>query len=261
MDNANGLILFDRNRATVQNLSGKSGGGDISFESGSFLGFRGSALVYRLQAMARNVRYRSPEGISLTADGSLALVGTSESSVLSGSVSVTRAVFNPRTDVGACWLPPLHRWPPLPNEYLQGAPIGCARGDSTHARSGNRAHAQHPGRCRSACARHARSPHPAGTCHRQLGPDRVLREQVQHQSRRNQFQQSGQDRARDQHGLVHTGARHHRGHQLFRLFEQAEFLLSVRSAAGGLRYRRVAGGGTHSLYLPGPSLPPKRPRT
>ena len=83
VDNANGLILFDRNRATVQELSGKSGGGDISFESGSFLGFRGAALVYRLQATARNVRYRSPDGISVTADGSMALVGTSESSVLS----------------------------------------------------------------------------------------------------------------------------------------------------------------------------------
>ena len=106
VDNANGLILFDRNRATVQNLSGKSGGGDISFESGSFLGFRGGALVYRLQATARNVRYRSPEGISVTADGSLALVGTSESSVLSGSVSLTRAVFNPRTDVGDLLTPP-----------------------------------------------------------------------------------------------------------------------------------------------------------
>ena len=61
VDNANGLILFDRNRATVQRLTGKSGGGDISFENGSFLGFRGGTLVYRLQATARNVRYRSPK--------------------------------------------------------------------------------------------------------------------------------------------------------------------------------------------------------
>ncbi len=120
VDNANGLILFDRNRATVQNLSGKSGGGDISFESGSFLGFRGSALVYRLQATARNVRYRSPDGISVTADGSLALVGTSESSVLSGSVSLTRAVFNPRTDVGDLLVSTTAPVPAAPNEYLQG---------------------------------------------------------------------------------------------------------------------------------------------
>jgi translocation and assembly module TamB len=120
VDNANGLILFDRNRATVQNLSGKSGGGDISFESGSFLGFRGAALVYRLQATARNVRYRSENGISVTADGSLALVGTSDSSVLSGAVSLTRAAFNPRTDVGALLASTTTPVAATPNEYLQG---------------------------------------------------------------------------------------------------------------------------------------------
>jgi translocation and assembly module TamB len=120
VENANGLILFDRNRATVQNLSGKSGGGDISFESGSFLGFRGSALVYRLQAMARTVRYRSADGISVTVDGSLALVGTSDSSVLSGSVWVTRAVFNPRTDVGDLLASTTTPVAATSNEYLQG---------------------------------------------------------------------------------------------------------------------------------------------
>src|SRR5271170_6113964 len=101
IDQANGLILFDRNRATVQNLSAQTGGGDIQFESGSFVGFRGAALVYRLQAAAHNVRYRSGDGVSLTLEGSMALVGTSENSLLSGSVSVTRAAFNPRTDLGA----------------------------------------------------------------------------------------------------------------------------------------------------------------
>ncbi len=120
VDNANGLILFDQNRATVQNLSGKSGGGDISFESGSFLGFRGAALVYRLQATARNVRYRSEDGISLTADGSLALVGTSDSSVLSGAVAVTRAAFNPRTDLGALLASTTTPVAANPNGYLQG---------------------------------------------------------------------------------------------------------------------------------------------
>jgi len=120
VDNANGLILFDRNRATIQNLSGQSGGGDISFETGSFVGFRGTALVYRLQAAARNVRYRSEEGISVTADGSLALIGTSESSVLSGSVSLTRAAFNPRTDLGTLLASTTIPVAATPNEYLQG---------------------------------------------------------------------------------------------------------------------------------------------
>ncbi len=123
VDNANGLILFDRNRATVQNLSGKSGGGDISFETGSFMGFRGSALVYRLQATARNVRYRSEQGVSLTADGSLALVGTSDNSVLSGAVTVTRAAFNPRTDVGNLLASTNTPIAATPNEYLEGVQL------------------------------------------------------------------------------------------------------------------------------------------
>jgi translocation and assembly module TamB len=120
VDNANGLILFDSNRATIQRLTGKSGGGDISFENGSFLGFRGGSLVYRLQASARNVRYRSEAGISVTADGSLALVGTSEASVLSGSVSVTRAAFNPTTDVGALLASTATPIASTPNQYLPG---------------------------------------------------------------------------------------------------------------------------------------------
>jgi translocation and assembly module TamB len=121
VDQANGLILFDRNRATVQNLTAQTGGGDVSFEKGSFIGFRGDAVVYRLQANARNVRYRSEDGVSITVDGAVALVGTSESSVLSGSVSVTRAAFNPRTDVGtllAATARPVAA--AAPNEYLQG---------------------------------------------------------------------------------------------------------------------------------------------
>lgn len=120
VDNANGLILFDSNRATVQHLTGKSGGGDISFENGSFLGFRGGALVYRLQASARNVRYRSDSGFSVTADGALALVGTSDSSVLSGSVSLTRAAFNPTTDVGALLASTATPVASTSNQYLQG---------------------------------------------------------------------------------------------------------------------------------------------
>jgi translocation and assembly module TamB len=120
VDNANGLILFDRNRATIQSLTGKSGGGDISFETGSFLGFRGTSLVYRLQATARTVRYRSPEGFSVTADGALALVGTSDTSVLSGAVSLTRAAFNPTTDVGTLLASTTTPVAATPNQYLSG---------------------------------------------------------------------------------------------------------------------------------------------
>ncbi len=122
VDQANGLILFDRNRATVQSLTALAGGGNVKFEPGSFVGFRGPTLLYRVQATADNVRYRTPEGVSITVDSNVALVGTSENSVLSGSVRVVRAAFNPRTDVGALLAStqkPVSA-PSEPSEYLRG---------------------------------------------------------------------------------------------------------------------------------------------
>ena len=120
VDQANGLILFDRNRATIQNLTGVTGGGNVTFESGSFVGFRGPALIYRLQATAKQVRYRSPEGISVTVNATLNLIGTSENSVLSGNVAVIRAGFNPRTDVGSLLASTTTPVSSTPNEYLRG---------------------------------------------------------------------------------------------------------------------------------------------
>jgi translocation and assembly module TamB len=122
VDQANGLILFDRNRATVQKLTAVTGGGTVNFDTGSFVGFRGPTLLYRLQASANNVRYRTPDGISVTLNATMALVGTSDNSVLSGTVRVARAAFNPRTDVGALLAStqtPVSS-PSETNEYLRG---------------------------------------------------------------------------------------------------------------------------------------------
>ena len=122
LDQANGLILFDRNRATVDTLTAMTGGGRVVIQRGSFVGFRGPVLLYRVQATADNVRYRSPEGVSLTANAALGIIGTSENSVLSGTVTVIRVGFNPTTDVGgllANTVKPVST-PSTPNEYLRG---------------------------------------------------------------------------------------------------------------------------------------------
>jgi translocation and assembly module TamB len=122
IDQANGLILFDRNRATIQNLTAVTGGGAVKFETGSFVGFGGPSLIYRLQASGTHVRYRSPDGVSLTMDASMNLVGTSQSSVLSGTVTVVRAGFNPHTDVGTLLASTARPVETIttPNEILQG---------------------------------------------------------------------------------------------------------------------------------------------
>lgn len=117
VENAKGVILFDTNRATIQELTAETGGGKISFSG--FLGFA-SPLTYRLQANVQQVRVRLPNEVSVTSNASLALNGTSDASTLSGSVTLLRAAFSPRTDL----LKLLSSAKPVPsvapNEYLRG---------------------------------------------------------------------------------------------------------------------------------------------
>ena len=97
VDSANGAILFDRNRATVDNLVAETGGGRVSFSG--FLEF-GHPLIYRLQADVRQVRVRYPEDVSMTGDAQLSLFGTSEASTLSGNLTLTRAAISANADLG-----------------------------------------------------------------------------------------------------------------------------------------------------------------
>src|SRR5262249_42205503 len=84
IEKANGVILFDRNRANIEKLTAQTGGGDISLAG--FVGL-GNEMIYRLQAKATRVRVRYPEGVSTTVDADLSLTGTSSRSLLTGTVS------------------------------------------------------------------------------------------------------------------------------------------------------------------------------
>jgi len=92
----NGVILFDGARATIQSLSGESGGGNVMLSG--FAGYGGDALVFRLQATAHELRVRYPEDFSTVANASLSLTGSSDSSTLSGHITVLRTGFNPHSD-------------------------------------------------------------------------------------------------------------------------------------------------------------------
>jgi translocation and assembly module TamB len=120
VDKANGVIVFNRNRATIQKLDAESGGGHISFTG--FVGFAAPMLTYRVGARAENVRYRSPQGASLTMDGSLDLTGTSKSSIVSGTLTVNKASFNPSTDIGTLLSQAARPsvTPPQSNDYFAG---------------------------------------------------------------------------------------------------------------------------------------------
>jgi len=119
IDNANGVVLFDRNRATIERLTAETGGGTVSL--GGVLDF-GGALTYRLQADAQQVRVRYPEDLSTTFNAKIALNGTSESSTMSGALTLNRATFNPRTDLGQLLAQASRPIPTqaAPNEYLRG---------------------------------------------------------------------------------------------------------------------------------------------
>lgn len=98
LEQASGSILFDRNRATIEELRAQSGGGDLALTG--FVAFGGEELVYRLQMEAKRVRLRYPADVSTVLDARLEFTGSSTRSLLSGEVSVQRATFLTGTDIG-----------------------------------------------------------------------------------------------------------------------------------------------------------------
>jgi translocation and assembly module TamB len=114
LDKVNGRVLLDRRRATIEDrLTAESGGGGLSLSG--FVEYSGEETFYRLTAQANRVRIRYPEGVSTVADANLNLTGSSERSLLSGSVTVLRSGFTPRTDLGSL-LAESSRAQPAPTE-------------------------------------------------------------------------------------------------------------------------------------------------
>ena len=117
----NGSVMFTQNRATLQKMTGKSGGGELAL--GGFLSFGGAGpLVYHLEGSADNVRVRYAGSISVTASSKLRLSGPSNNSLLSGSLTISRVVFNTNTDVGNILanLSAANAAPASDNDFLSG---------------------------------------------------------------------------------------------------------------------------------------------
>jgi len=96
ISNANGSVLFTSDRATIQSFSGETGGGRIDL-SGS-AGYSGGITVFQLQAHAKQVRVRYPEGVSTLLNADLNLTGTPDRSMLSGSITILRTGFTVQSD-------------------------------------------------------------------------------------------------------------------------------------------------------------------
>lgn len=119
LDNLTGTVTFDERRATIERLTANTGGGDLVLTG--FVGFSRSEAIYRLAARADRVRIRYPEGVSATANAALSLTGTSAHSLLSGVITLARAGFNPKSDIGGILAssPTAVAAPVTTNEFLR----------------------------------------------------------------------------------------------------------------------------------------------
>ncbi len=95
LSEVNGTLVFNENRLQIRTLTARTGGGNLQI--GGFVAYR-RGLFFDLTAKGQDIRLRYPPGISSAADADLHLAGTLQSSMLSGTVLVTRFGVNPKFD-------------------------------------------------------------------------------------------------------------------------------------------------------------------
>jgi translocation and assembly module TamB len=98
LSNGNGVILLNGTSASIQSLTGESGGGKIA--ATGFVGFTGAAITYNLRATAKSVRTRY-SGVSATSSATIRLTGNTNRSLLSGNVTVERIAYGSNADTGS----------------------------------------------------------------------------------------------------------------------------------------------------------------
>jgi len=94
----NGTLSFSQNQVTIEKLTGKTGGGTVSFTGNAQL--NGRQVNFDLKANADSVRLRYPPGVSSTATASLRWTGSSSGSLLSGDITVNKLSVTPGFDFG-----------------------------------------------------------------------------------------------------------------------------------------------------------------
>ncbi len=98
LSNGNGVILLNGTNATIQTLTGQSGGGKISVTG--FVGYANSNLNFNLRAAATKVRVRY-SGVSVTSNATIAVIGSTRRSLVRGTVMVQRIEYGSSGDVGS----------------------------------------------------------------------------------------------------------------------------------------------------------------
>ncbi len=98
ISNANGVIALNGTNATIQTLTGESGGGKISLTG--FVGLGAGTPNFNLQAAATGVRVRY-SGLSVTSNANISLSGNMRRSLVAGTVSIKRLAYASSTDAGS----------------------------------------------------------------------------------------------------------------------------------------------------------------
>ena len=98
LSNANGVILLNGTSATIQNLTGESGGGQVALSG--FAGYNSNAATFNLQAKANRVRVRV-SGVSVTSDADILLTGNSKRSLASGEITLHKISYGSSSDAGS----------------------------------------------------------------------------------------------------------------------------------------------------------------
>lgn len=96
---ANGVIVFNGNSASVRNMTAESGGGKVILNG--FATLNGDSPRFALKANASSVRVRVQQGASIVGDANLSLSGTADGSLASGTITVTGINYTPQTDIGS----------------------------------------------------------------------------------------------------------------------------------------------------------------
>ncbi|HEX4808900.1 MAG TPA: translocation/assembly module TamB domain-containing protein [Bryobacteraceae bacterium] len=98
LSNGNGVILLNGTSATIQNLTGESGGGKV--QATGFIGLTGTGVTYNVHLAATRIRTRY-SGVSITSSAALALTGNTQHSVLDGRITLQRIAYGSSSDAGS----------------------------------------------------------------------------------------------------------------------------------------------------------------
>ena len=99
LSDASGTITFTGREAIIQNITGKSGGGDVTLSG--YVGYGGPEMAVRLQMTGTRIHVNYPENVTTTISARLTLAGTTSRSLLSGDVTVRDMALHSSTDIGA----------------------------------------------------------------------------------------------------------------------------------------------------------------